>query len=202
MQVISTESLAPPPPWEQRWRKEGCRVRKTGQFVPGPVDPALPFFLFSKFFGSFGFRPELFWNFQISNQKKSGRKTFAPKIFTISNFRPENFPVFQISRPKKVRVFPARCRVSVARFTKVTPVNCLLDNLFSNFRANFFFFFSTFNPKNFTIFNVRAEKNPAHKLSNRKFLPGKNFRPCGQDTIGRKTVRSPHPLRRKPCTSG
>jgi hypothetical protein len=41
--------------------------------------------------GNFLFRPEFFWNFQISNQKKTGRRNFSPTFFSFFKFRPENF---------------------------------------------------------------------------------------------------------------
>ncbi len=190
MQVIPTESLAPPPPLGAGMAQGGLQgTGKPVSLFPARSILHYRLFCFQNFSGNFGFCPELFWNFQISNQKKSGRKTFAPKIFRIFNFRPENFPVFQISRQKKVRVFPSRSRVPVAGFTTVVSVSCQTDNLFSNFRANFFFLFSTFNPKFFRIFNFRAEKNWSYQLSRQKFLAGKNFKPYGQDAIGRISLQ-------------
>jgi len=145
--------------------------------------------------GRTNFRPEFFWNFQISNQKKYGRRNFSPIFFTIFNFRPENFLVFKISSRKKVRVFPPRSRVRIAGFTTVVPVSCRTDNIFSNFRASFFFFFqlsgqnllgfSNFKPKKFGRKNFRGKKIRPYQLSDRKFLPGKIFRLCERDAIGR-----------------
>ena len=176
MQVIPTKSLAPPPPWGQGWRKGGGEQKN--RLTPASHRFFLQKFdLLQNFSGSFGFRPELFWNFQISNRKKTGRKTFSPKFFTIFNFQPENFPVFQISRPKKVRVLGNPGPGNRSRFTTVMPVSCQTDNLFSNFRANFFFFFqlsiqnflgfSTFEPKKFRPTNFRTKNFCPEKISNR-----------------------------------
>jgi hypothetical protein len=92
----------------------------------------------------------------------------------------------------------------------VASVNCLIDNFFSNFRANFFFFFqlssqkfsgfSTFEPKKIGRKNFRGKKIRAYKLSDRKFLPGKTFRPYGQEQIGRIGFCNPGSLRRDACT--
>jgi hypothetical protein len=159
--------------------------------------------------GHTNFRPEFFWNFQISNQKKSGRKTFRPKFFRISNFRPENFLVFQISRPKRVRVLRSRPMVRIAGFTTVVPVSCRTDNLFSNFRAGFFFFFqisiqkflgfSNFALKKVGRTNFRGQKIRAYQLSNQKFLAVKKFRPYGQEQIGRIRSCGLGSLRRETC---
>jgi hypothetical protein len=146
--------------------------------------------------GHTNFRPELFWIFQLSNQKKSGRKTFTPKFFTIFNFRTKIFPVFKISRPKKVRVLELHDLRPREQFTTVMPVSCQTDNLFSNFRANFFlifqlstgifFGFSYFEPENFRPGKFRGKKDPAVPLSNQKFLPGNNFRLYDRTVIGQK----------------
>jgi hypothetical protein len=201
MQVIPTESLAPPPHRGQGWRKGGCGQEKR-------YAPASRRFFSAKFqsapknFRQFWFSSELFWNFQISNQKKSGRKMFAPKFFTISNFRPENFPVFQISRPKKVRVLWHPDPDNRQRFTTVVPVSCQTDNLFSNFRANFFFFFQ-FSIQKFLGFSTfEPKKDRPYQLSNQKFLPGKHFRPHERDTIGRIKSCGPGSLRRDICNKG
>jgi hypothetical protein len=114
MQVIEALSYSPPPPFGgQGWRKGGLHVRETFslQIFSGNFD-----FRPEKF-GRANFRPDFFWDFQISNRKKAGRKNFSPKFFTFFNIRPEKFPVFKISRPKKVRVFRSRCRIRITGFT-------------------------------------------------------------------------------------
>jgi hypothetical protein len=166
------------PPWGKGWREGGAgRVQENRSVRSRSGRSRITVCLFSKIFRQFWFSSGTFLELSDFEQKKSGRKTFAPKIFRIFNVRPKNFPVFQISRPKKVRVLWHPGPDNRQRFTTVLPVSCQTDNLFSNFRANFFFFFqlsiqkflqfSTFEPKKSGRTNFQTKNFWPEKISDR-----------------------------------
>jgi len=178
--------MRPRPQRGQGWREGGETAYPVWTFSrPKPIRPNI--------FRQFSFSSGKIRAYKLSPGFFLDFSDFIPKIFTISNFRAKNFSAKRISRPKKVRVSGFHSLRSGERFTTEKGVSCVTNTFFSNFRANFFFFFQLSTGNFFTIFKFRAEKKPAHKISNPKFLPGKNFRPCGWDVIGRIHFGMPAP---------
>jgi len=173
-------SFAPPPPRGQGWRKGGIKQEGRHELA------SHTFFL---------------QNIHLL-QKNPGVRTFGRNFFGIFNFqpekiRPENFRT-KFFRQKKFRGqkkygFPdsMACipenglRRRVELVVEPTP-------LFPTFAPTFFSFFN-FRPENFPVFQISSRKNLARKLSNRKFLPRKNFRPYERDVIGRIHFEWPAP---------
>jgi len=118
------------------------------------------------------FNRKFFWILKFHGQKKSG----FPDAMTCV---PEN----------GLR----RWCQSVAKLTTFFPTFAPTFFSFFNFRPENFLGFSNFEPKKFGRKNFRAKKNPAHKLSNQKFLSEKNFRPYERDVIGRIHFEWPAP---------
>jgi len=135
------------------------------------------FQLLQKFFRQFLFPSGKIRAYKLSPGFFSGFSDFNPKFFPISNFRGKIFPAKRISRPEKVRVSGCHGQRSRERFTTVVSVSCQTDNLFSNFRARFFFFFqlstgkfsgfSNFEPKKIRPTNFRTGNFWPEKISDR-----------------------------------
>jgi len=130
-----------------------------------------------KIFRQFSFPSGKIRAYKLSAGIFSGFSDFNPKFFPISNFHGKIFPAKRISRPKKVRVSGCHGLRPGERFTTVVSVSCQTDNLFSNFRARFFFFFqlstgkfsgfSNFEPKKIRPTNFRTGNFCSEKISDR-----------------------------------
>ncbi|MGA9087335.1 MAG: hypothetical protein WB284_11565, partial [Methanoregula sp.] len=178
----------PPPPWGQGWRKGGCGHLGIGLFLSATQFSCPQVHLFPKFSGKtdFGpknpgrpdrpdFRPEKFPVFQLSNQKKYGRKNFNPKSFPSFNFRGKDFPAREISRPKKdgfsdpmTQAMPRDLRRNSELVAELTP-------FFSTFAPDFFGFFN-FQPENFLVFQISNRKKSGQKNFAAKTIRPYNFR--------------------------
>jgi hypothetical protein len=101
MQVSLSASHVRPVPLGGLVAQEGG-LRVTVRSCPWRFQNLSGNFLFRpKKSGRTNFRPEFFWNFQISNQKKSGRRNFSPTFFSFFLLSTGNFFGFSTFAAKK-----------------------------------------------------------------------------------------------------
>jgi len=145
-------------------------------------------------------------------QKNPGVRTFIRNFFGSFRFQTGKNPAgkFSVQNFSGKKKFAAKKKYGFSDSLSCVPGNDLrrrselVRELTSFFQLSrqLFLKILTFNPKFFAFFNFQAKKNPAKRISGRKFLAGKNFRPCGQEQIGRKIFFSPRPVRRKLLHTG